>query len=244
MGPRCGAYNEAGNHLKILSSAFVSSRQTAFTRFLKRGGKGTRCDTYGEAGDILNTRMGPGEHVIGIHVTSRDAARFNRFEPDPPMQADRSRQCSINNYKMPPNTCMGPDERVIGTHVTSRDAARELNSLKLPLEEKQKCGRRPGPNFRSPQDSVQGHSKELLKIPQGWSSSLSCSQTPEAQALSASSSYTSTFTIFSNWKSPIQSIPKLTGAVSLPLSSPIRLQFKNSSNKPKPTSKPLPQTHG
>ncbi|KAH0469563.1 hypothetical protein IEQ34_001121 [Dendrobium chrysotoxum] len=44
MGPRCGAYNEVGNHLKILSSAFVSSRQTAYTRFLKRGGKGTRSE--------------------------------------------------------------------------------------------------------------------------------------------------------------------------------------------------------
>ncbi|KAH0448342.1 hypothetical protein IEQ34_022142 [Dendrobium chrysotoxum] len=71
MGPRCGAYNEAGSHLKILSSAFVSSRQTAYTRFHKRGGKGTRCDTYGEA----DTHMGPGERVIGAHVTSRDAAR-------------------------------------------------------------------------------------------------------------------------------------------------------------------------
>ncbi|KAH0468412.1 hypothetical protein IEQ34_003445 [Dendrobium chrysotoxum] len=50
MGPRCGAYNEASNHLKISFSAFVSSRQTAYTRFLKRGGKGTRCDTYDEAG--------------------------------------------------------------------------------------------------------------------------------------------------------------------------------------------------
>ncbi|KAH0449371.1 hypothetical protein IEQ34_020063 [Dendrobium chrysotoxum] len=75
MGPRCGAYSEAGNHLKILPSAFVSSRQTTYTRFLKRGGKGTRCDAYGEAGDVLNTRMGPGERVIGTHVTSRDAAR-------------------------------------------------------------------------------------------------------------------------------------------------------------------------
>ncbi|KAH0467303.1 hypothetical protein IEQ34_004541 [Dendrobium chrysotoxum] len=52
MGPRCGAYNEAGNHLKILSSAFVSSRQTAYTRFHKRGGKGTRCDTYDEAATV------------------------------------------------------------------------------------------------------------------------------------------------------------------------------------------------
>ncbi|KAH0461118.1 hypothetical protein IEQ34_008693 [Dendrobium chrysotoxum] len=50
MGPRCGAYNEAGNHLKISFSAFESSRQTTYTRFLKRGRKGTRCDAYDEAG--------------------------------------------------------------------------------------------------------------------------------------------------------------------------------------------------
>ncbi|KAH0459317.1 hypothetical protein IEQ34_012131 [Dendrobium chrysotoxum] len=42
MGPRCGAYNEAGNHLKISFSAFVSSRQIVHTRFPKRGGMGTR----------------------------------------------------------------------------------------------------------------------------------------------------------------------------------------------------------
>ncbi|KAH0468718.1 hypothetical protein IEQ34_001950 [Dendrobium chrysotoxum] len=118
---------------KNLLSSFAADRENTYARTLlcvvgwDPGAVPTMRRGTLKGENIIITRMGPGERVIGTHVTPRDAARVNKFEPDPSMQADRSRQGSINIYEMPPNTCMGPGERVIGTHVTSKDAARRAD---------------------------------------------------------------------------------------------------------------------
>ncbi|KAH0468465.1 hypothetical protein IEQ34_003498 [Dendrobium chrysotoxum] len=81
MGPWCGAYNEAGNHLKILSSAFVSSRQTAYTRFLKRGGKGTRYmkRLVNELTPTAGINLGEGYQATAVGKAVVDGGTFVSF---------------------------------------------------------------------------------------------------------------------------------------------------------------------
>ncbi|KAH0455520.1 hypothetical protein IEQ34_015552 [Dendrobium chrysotoxum] len=101
MGPRCGAYNEAGNHLKsrpwrscragkppIHVFILVVGREPGATPMTRRVLSKT---PYMLLLARWESRYDRGKRVVGTHVTSRDAARANKFEPDPLKRACKFR---------------------------------------------------------------------------------------------------------------------------------------------------------